>query len=270
MTIETYKKIEEARNLYQAGKINDALKIFKELLQKEKDADIYYYMSKLILDDDRNEALKIVNEGLREDANNFNLLRLKAEIVGLYFTDLPTATLIEYLNEAFGLINKAEYQFNNLTKDRKREIVDIHFASDPEDTMEVFYAIRAEIKSVRSNIVNLRNSVIVLSRVEDSEQRLFKERIRIIELLGLFVAIFAFIISSVQIIAHYELVNAIILIAAMGLALMAFMLALHLAITPGERTKPLFLLLLILVITLFLLPLVPNIISGIKFYLHLQ
>jgi len=111
-----------------------------------------------------------------------------------------------------------------------------------------------DLKVLETNIRNLIGSVYVLSKVENVEKQPVGERIRTIELLGVFTAIMAFIFSSVQIVTKLAILEALVLVAGVALLLISFLLVLHMVIDPMARKKHLFLLLAIQVIILFGLP----------------
>ena len=73
--------------------------------------------------------------------------------------------------------------------------------------------------------------------INNTRKIVFDERTRTIELLGLFIAVMAFIFSSISIFKEKPILDSIILIAAMGLILMSFLLGLHMVLYEPARTK---------------------------------
>jgi tetratricopeptide (TPR) repeat protein len=274
---ETTNKINEAKEQYSTGKIKDAIDIVDNLLKlNPNDLSIYKGYAEMILNENNQKSLDLVNQGLYINSNSWHLLKLKAEILTNYYPqNISSQDALLNLNIALECIRKAKKEFEIIFKPSQDEIKRGEIAN--EGVVNTSYLNkRFEIENLESTILSIRNSVTVWIKTEkieqlviDTEKRLYKERTRVIELLGLFVAIFAFILSSVQIANKFELIDAILIIVGMGLVLMAFILALHLAITPEERMRKLFVLLGILIFTLFILPIVPSIIKGIKYYLHL-
>ncbi len=271
------KKIKEATEIYNSGKLKDAIDVVESLLKDNPDdVTIHLGYAEMILNDNSKKSLELVNLGLYIDTNNWVLLKLKADILTNYFPmDTNSQDTLSRLNLALECIQKSIKLFTESYKQTQSDLNSNKIGNEAIVIMNYMQK-KFEIENLESTILSLRNSVAVLNRTEkveqlvvDVENRLYKERTRIIELLGLFVAIFAFIISSIQIANKFDLIDAILIIVALGLILIAFVLALHLTITPKERMGKLFALLGILVFTLFCLPLVPGLIKGIKYYLNL-
>lgn len=115
--------------------------------------------------------------------------------------------------------------------------------------------IKTFLVSLRSEIQSANYTVSLFTQIKDVERKIDSERVRTIELLGIFTAIFAFIFSGVQIFTRLQVGEALVLEAGMALLLITFFLGFHMVIKPEARTKGLIALLVFLVIILLVLPL---------------
>lgn len=268
--------IQKAEDLFlNQNKFNDAINYIEELLLQEKN-QWYYYEKAWILyrHGKQGEALEVIQEGLNQDYKSYKLLELKSQFFVDYAMTLQPEEAIKNLDSAMLFISNSK-KFYEEHDEVERFVKGLSSGGteyvdylNQENKYDAFIA----------NINNLKNTFIVLRRIEktegivvDTEQRLFKERVRVIEILGLFVAIFAFIFSSVQIMreANLDYVSSFSIVITLGFILYVFVLGLHLLLEPNDRTKNMWILLVSLLVILFLLPFFPDFVNSIKSCLNI-
>ncbi len=240
------QRILDAMSLYYRDKkLKPAIEKI-DLILKENAADMVAYSVKaqiLRAANELEEALKVASEGLGHNGKEHTLLKLRAEILcgAPYFNT----------QEALNCINLAQRYF---------EASNIHWKSYLESDYEKleyltqYVGSKAELKVLESYIRNLGDIIYVLNKTQNIEQQLATERIRTVELLGVFTAILALVFSSVHIATTLALPDALVLLVGVALVLISFLIALHMAFEPLARTRSLVVLLVVLVVVLFGLP----------------
>ena len=127
--------------------------------------------------------------------------------------------------------------------------------------------LRYRIEMIRQSLILFKAMFEAENRatasIEATRSRIESERVRIIELLGIFTAIFAFIFAGVQILTRVSLVEGLILQSGMALIMIIFFLGFHIVIDPEARTKLLIGTLAVLLLgLLFGLPLYAKFLRG--------
>jgi len=238
--------LKKAIDLYYIQfKPTEAIETIDRVLQTDKNSFAYSLKARILKDLGKtDDALKTIDEGLGHYLKDHVLLKLKAEIFA-YILFKPA--------EAIAFVQQAQLFFEESNAALKSFIKSLP-GYDESEYLIGYLGTKAELKILESDIKNLHNSMFVLDQAKNIEKRLIGERVRIIELLGLFTAIFAFIFSSVQIFTKVALTDALVLQTGVALLLLTFLIALHMVLAPEARTKPLAILLLILIVVLVLLP----------------
>lgn len=241
------KLLTEAIDLYyRQYKPADAIEKIDAVLRTDKNSFAYSLKATILKDRIKvAEALAVVDEGLGHNLKDHTLLKLKAQILSSdpYFRT----------KDALVCIQLAQLYFEESNKLLKSFIKGLPGYDESEYLID-YLGTKADLKILESDIRSLDNSLIVLSRAENLEKQLIGERIRTIELLGVFTAIFAFIFSGVQVFTKLVLPEALVLLTGIALLLISFLLSLHMVLDPQARTRHLIALLVILVLVLFGLP----------------
>lgn len=237
---------------HKQSKPSQAIEKLNKILDTDKNSFIYSFKARILKDTGKlEEALKVIDEGLGHDLKSHILLQLKAEILAFNYLHLPPDQASTFLQQALGCVNQALMFFEESNQTMKEILKTL---PDYPDYLSSYIGTKVDLKALETNIRNLIGSVYVLSRVNNVEKQLEGERIRTIELLGVFTAIMAFIFSSVQIITKIGAAEALVLVVGVALLLISFLLALHMVIDPNARKKHLYILLAIQIVVLLGLP----------------
>lgn len=243
----------EAVDLYfKQSKPALAIEKLNQILDTDRNSLVYSFKARILKDIGKpDDALKTIDEGLGHDLKSHVLLQLKAEILAFNYLHLPADQTATFLQQALSCVNQALMYFeesNQTMKDIMKTLPDY------PDYLNSYIGTKVDLKTLETNIRNLIGSVYVLSRVNNVEKQLEGERIRTIELLGVFTAIMAFIFSSVQIITKIGAAEALVLLVGVALMLISFLLALHMVLDPNARRRYLYILLTIQIVVLLVLP----------------
>jgi len=155
-------------------------------------------------------------------------LKLKAELL---------ANVFFRTKEALICIQQAQVYFEESNRTLK-EFIKTLPGDDQSEYLTNYLGTKAALKILESDIKHLDNTLFVLDKAKTIETQLISERIRTIELLGVFTAILAFIFSSVQIATKLAVPDALILIPGIALLLISFLLVLYMVLAPTARTNP--------------------------------
>jgi tetratricopeptide (TPR) repeat protein len=250
---------------YKENSFNDAINLLDEQLKISKDQNLYYEKANLYIENNKiQNAVDTINVGLENNSKNYLLLQLKVQLVLIGSVNLNANEAIDFLKESLEVLKKCLSLFY---EDRE------NFPGYIEQTKFLFK--ENELKLLESNVKNLIYSNTVLQAVNNTKLEVNKtiqiindtisnERKNIFQLLGLFTALIAFIISGVNIAKDKPLLEGVILIVAIGLILMTFLLGIHMIEIQPRRTKELWWIILIYIFILLCLPFVPNLIMYIS------
>lgn len=199
------------------------------------------------------KSLEVINTGLLENGENFSLLFLKARI---YAYDPKYRNLIF----AYDLVMEAQKKFKIYMIKNKPEISNRMFNQDL--ISGELDNLGHEIENLRVNIINLmafndlyNETKNIQKNIQGTEDRFFQERVRIMEIFGLFVAIFAFIFSTIEYTRTFDLIDSIAILCAMGLILTIFLSVLHMVLHRNERAPAFIgLIILLILVILFIIP----------------
>ncbi|MBX7045795.1 MAG: hypothetical protein K1X86_08150 [Ignavibacteria bacterium] len=268
----------EVNKSLSEGHIQEAFDIINhELLKNEltikRKCSLYYLKGSIYFNEikDSNKALQTINEGLLIDANDYELLLLKSRIYTYGFLGADFVKIKENLDYALKLANMSEVSLNSYHSLRDSEDSE-DSKYHPEDYgLNPFATDKAQIKSLQNEIKNLIPLIDLYERtynlqqsIGNTEEKLFKERIRFMEMFGLFVAIFAFIFTGIQFSLKFDLPESIAAIVAVGFVLIIFLSVLVMVLHREERTKQFITIIIIIsLILLFILPIAPKIVRYI-------
>ena len=255
------KLFSDAIDLYfKKSKPYPAIENLNKILETDKNSLVYSFKVRILKDTGKHdEALKVIDEGLGHDLKSHLLLQLKAEILAFNYLHLSPERARIILQEALNCVSQALLYFEESNQKMQAIMKDLPNYSE---YLRNYLITKVDLKALETNIKNLIASVYVLSRVENVEKQLIGERIRTIELLGLFTAIFAFIFSGIQFVSKLTITEAIIGITGIGLVLICFLIGLHMVLDYSARTKHLIALVIILVLMLLGLPFYAKLIKA--------
>ena len=263
----------EAFQLRTEGKTLFALEKIEEAMKSDQRWYHFFYKAIWLYDSKKfGDAVKVIEYGENlGKGKKFYFTYLGAEF--LFRAALASASTVKKIDNAINELNDAiRYA------DTARSL----FVSNGEEIEKSRKQIPNELKKLWPTFINTedlnnellnlrtrteitRNSMVLFKGIMDTEkrvnasiernrQRIDSERVRTVELLGIFTAVFAFIISGVQIFTRLPVDQALILQAGMALILTVFLLGVHLVLEPKARTKLLITILCILIILLVGLP----------------
>lgn len=249
---ELQKLEQQAADLRTEGKRIAALERLEEAINLDKKWYHFRCKAEWNLEINRpDKAAAAIDDGLKLDNSLAHLYWLVS-----WNANFLLRTLLNP-NEALRQLIQAENILYN-----QIELVDVNGAlyevpkplrwANPELLSES--DIKTFLVSLRSEIQSAKYTVSLFTQIKDVERKIDSERVRTIELLGIFTAIFAFIFSGVQIFTRLQVGEALVLEAGMALLLITFFLGFHMVIKPEARTKGLIALLVFLVIILLALP----------------
>ncbi|MGD2094894.1 MAG: hypothetical protein PVH77_07810 [Phycisphaerales bacterium] len=273
----------EAFNLYREGKKIFALEKLEQAIKLDQKWYHFFYKAKWLLDSNNlPDAVKVVEHGLNFDKSKEFYFRC-------LFADMFFRTAVVSGSNING-IDKSIVELDNSLREvgvaeyllfKYYPHIDTRRHNIPYDLKELCPTflnnqdLNIQVHSLRTRIEMVRQSLVLTKGIMEAEQRvktsiqenrkrIESERIRTIELLGIFTAIFAFIFSGVQILSRLPLTEALTMQAGIGLMMIIFFLSLHLVIEPESRKRSLILLLLILIIILLGLPLYSKLVRKIS------
>lgn len=259
-------KYQEVEKKYYVDKdLEEAINLINELILKQPNTINNYVLKSRIYKDCKkySEAKTTIEDGFKIQRDNWKLNLLMAELLYDESNETNYNDALTKLNLSLDYISIAKM---NLIKSQSGGGL---MMSDNVINEKTLYEDR--IYSLEKNVNHLIYIINVSLEINSTKNLIFKteklvydERIRYIELFGLFVAIIAFIFSSISIFKEKQLLDSIILISALGLVLFIFMLGLHMAIFENAR-KNLKIVLFSFLFILFILPFVPNIINWINY-----
>ncbi|MBN1795753.1 MAG: hypothetical protein JW804_03690 [Sedimentisphaerales bacterium] len=262
-----------AFELKAEGKLLFALEKLEEAVQLDKRWYHFFYKAIWLYEFGKKpEAAEVLIYGLNlEKAKEFYFRYLSADF--LYRAAWTQAQKIEEIDQSIKNMDQAIQELNTaeylLLKNKKgiedsrrnirKEIKDLHptFLNSEDLTYEV-RGLRSKIEMMRHAVLTFQAIIQAESRVntaiEENRSRISAERVRTIELLGIFTAIFAFIFSGVQLFTSVPLSEAVVLQGGMALIMVVFFLGVHLVTDKQARTKLLIGIFVILLILLVLFP----------------
>lgn len=255
-----------AGDLKAAGKTRAALDKLEQAISLEK--RWYHYRCKAQWKSETGDydgAEQAINDGLDYcNPNQFWLLYLKVEFLFRIRSNIELA--------ASELLRVERILYDDSST------LELDFLSVPDCLMwpslvELSGTERTNLKmallSLRSEMDNRRQSLILFNEIiamkknmELEREKINSERVRTIELLGVFAAILAFIFSGVHILTKLPLVEALLLQAGMALLLTIFFLGVHLVIYPEVRKKVLITIFILLTVIFFLLPIYARVLEA--------
>lgn len=273
----------QAFQLRTEGKMLLALEKLDQAMKIEEKWYHFFYKAIWLWESNKvTDAVEVVEYGLNFDkSKEFYFRYLSADM--LFRVAIVPANTIEdidksitNLDRAIRELDNAEYLLFNNTQEIEvsrqtitKELKDLcpTFLNHQDLKSEVRF-LRTRIEIVRQSIILFKGMMQTESRVnaaiEKNREKIDSERVRTIELLGIFTAIFAFIFSGVQIFSRQPISEALILQTGIGLMMIIFFLGLHLVIEPESRKKSLIFLLSILIIVLIGLPLYAGLLRKIS------
>lgn len=221
------------------------------------------------------DAAQVIIYGLNFDKEKeFYFRYLSADF--LFRVAVAPANTIEDTDKSITQLDQAISELNNaelllLQNSKEVESVRKSISQDLKDLCPTFLNsedLTYQVRGLRTRIEMIRQSTILFkamvqtekrvnTAIEKNRERIESERVRTIELLGIFTAIFAFIFSGVQIFTRLPLSEALVLQGGLALIMILFFLGIHLVTEPEAREK----LLIVIFIVLFVLLL------GLPFYL---
>ena len=256
----------EGRMLFAINKLEEAIK------HEERWYYFFYKAIWLYESGKQHDATQVVIYGLNfEKAKEFYFHYIGADL--LYRVAWTQAHNIEEIGQSITKMDQAIQELKiaelSLFKNKKdiessRQIISKELKNlyptflNTEDLAYEVQSLRTKIENMRQTTLTFKAIIEAENRVnasiEANRSRIESERVRTIELLGIFTAIFAFIFSGVQIFTRLPFSDALVLHVGMALVLIIFFLGLHLVIDRQGRTKGLIALLVFLVIVLLTLP----------------
>lgn len=236
----------QAINLYyKEYKPTEAIEKIDLVLQSDKNSFAYSLKATILRELNKlQDALTVIDEGLGHNLKDHILLKLKAELLANNFFRTK---------EALPCIQQAQIYFEESNRSLKDFIKKLP-GYDESEYLTNYLGTKAELRILESDIKHLDNTLFVLDRAKSLENQLIGERVRTIELLGVFTAILAFIFSSVQIVTKLAVSEALVLVIGIALLLITFLLVLHMVLDVTARNKHLIILLAILVTIIVALP----------------
>jgi hypothetical protein len=267
LEVEAFKLAAEGRMLFALEKLDEATKLEERWYHHFYRAIWLWQLNKLA------EAGKVVDRGLNfEKPKQFYFRHLSADM--LFRVTVTTATTIQDVESTIGNLDRALREVDAreyLLFHNSREI-EVSRQTLPKTLRDLYPTflnsedLTSEVRSLRTRIEMIRQSTILFKAVMETEkrvnaavernrERIDSERIRTIELLGIFTAILAFIFSGVQIFTRLPLSDALVLQVGIALIMIVFFLALHLTVEPEARRKSLVLVFALLLMLLLGLPL---------------
>lgn len=168
--------------------------------------------------DSQKQAMDTINEGIGTISDSPLLLTLKAEF-------LLRLNQVDY---ALICINEAEVVYDVNETITKQQIENAPPAIENiEQTLRIRYDFKIYITSLRNEARLIQNSVPLYNKIQEIDNRIIQERIRTIELLGVFSAVIALVILSGEFaIKIPSSKQALILIGGLGIVLLAFVTSL--------------------------------------------
>ena len=257
------KLLLEAYEFNKQNKLPQTIEQLDKILQTEKNyiiiSNIYYFKARALTELNRQEdALTLIEDGLRHNANNSFLLYLKAKILAWRdYSSLPFDQAIKFFQEAMRLSEQAQINFQE-----SNQALQYITNKIPDVDLSDFVPTKNDMRFLESNIRNMLGPLLVLQNTKDGfeavkkdfglvgdtffskiktiEKQVETERTRTIELLGLFTAIIAFIFSTIHFATNLKTISEVMIaIIGMGAALLVFLLTLHMVLDDTARTKPL-------------------------------
>lgn len=248
-----------AGDLKAAGKTRAALDKLEQAISLEK--RWYHYRCKAQWKSETGDydgAEQAINDGLDYcDPNQFWLLYLKVEFLFRIRSNIELAAseLLRVERILYDDSSTLELDFLNVPDClRWPALVELHGTERTN--------LKMALLSLRSEMESMRKSLILFNKITEMEKSIGSERVRTIELLGIFAAILAFIFSGVHILTKLPLFEALLLQAGMALLLTIFFLGVHLVIYPEARKKVLITIFVLLTVIFFLLPIYARVLEA--------
>lgn len=273
MSLIPYAENESIIRQAKEYSLSKAINLLDDQLKINQDQNLYYEKASLYIENKKfQNAIDTINTGLKNNSKNYLLLQLKVQLVLIGSVEINANEAIKMLNESLEIFNKCMTLYK---EDREKTVG----YSEGHINYYKFLFKENELKLLESNVKNLiyANTAMSTSLTEINNTRqevnktiqnindtISNERKNTIELLGLFTALIAFIISSVNIFINKPLIDGVILISAIGLILSTFLLGLHMIWNTKPRTKDLWWIILIYVFILLGLPFIPILINFIN------
>jgi len=249
----------EAAALKNAGKVRAALEKLEEAIKLDK--RWYHFRCKAqwkFETCDYGGAEQAIDYGLGFcEPNQFWLLWWKAEFLFRIRLKVQDATneLLRAERTLYDESSPVEIDYLNVPDPLKwPAMVDLQGTERTN--------LKMALVSLRSEIQSMGKSLVLFNKITEMEKNIGSERVRTIELLGVFAAILAFIFSGVHILTTLPLFEALLLQAGMALLMSIFFLGVHLVIYPKARTRLLIAILVILTVLFIALPTYARFLEG--------
>lgn len=223
--IDNSKRIEELKETYQkeinSNSTLSAIEAVKELVELEPKEWSYHYTlailySNLPKEDALKLALEAINTGIGYIGTSPALLALKAEILIQGYDGANALTLIDIAERQYE-INESEISDLVTKLELPRDIKSV------EDNLKNSQKFLLYLAKLRGQAQILNTGQVFLQRFNDIEQKIESNKSRVVELLGIFSAVVAFVIVSGQVALKFENSHdAIIFISGFGLTQVIF------------------------------------------------
>jgi len=273
---EAFQLVVEGKMLFALEKLEQSMKLNKRWYHFFYKAIWLWQLGKIT------KAANVIEYGLNFDkAEEFYFRYLNAEF--LFRVAISPAHIMQDFNksiagfdQALRDLDKAKYLLVNnrlqieFTRGQISEQLKGLFPTflNLVDLADQIRSLRTSIEITRQSTILFKGMVETENRVnaaiERNRERIDSERVKTIELLGIFTAIFAFIFSGVQIFTRLPFSEALVLQVGMALIMILFFLGFHLVIEPEARNKLLITILIILFALLLGLPFYVKLLSNIQ------
>jgi hypothetical protein len=247
----------KAGELKGAGKIRAALEKLEQAIKLDK--RWYHFGCKaqwMFEKGDYDGVEQAINDGLDYcDPNQFWLLYFKVAFLFRIRLNLDEAgrELLRVEAIVYDESSTLETDFLNVPDCLKWPAM-IEAGTTRTNLKMSLVSLRSDMESMRKVLILYNEITQMKKNMELERQEVRSERVRTIELLGVFAAILAFIFSGVHILTKFPLTEALLLEAGMALLLTIFFLGVHLVIYPEARKKILITIFVLLTVIFLLLP----------------
>lgn len=178
------------------------------------------------------EAIKVVDEGIEKVGYPPILLYLKADAILRKDRNFVLATQ---------LINQAQEIFDANTPAFESQVENIPDQLQALETrITTILQFKTALSSVLMNALVIQTEETINQKVKSLEDKLEKERLNIIELLGVFTAVMALIILGGTFVTKFSMRDAVIIISALGGILLAFVVFLSITFNTQKVNKSFF------------------------------
>jgi len=258
---------------YKYNSLNKAINLLDDQLKINQDQNLFYEKAYLYIENGKfQDAVDTIKTGLENNSKNYLLLQLQVQLVLIGSVNFNADEAIKMLKESLEIFKKCM----TLCKEDREKIVG---NNEGDINYYKFLFKENELNLLESNVKNLIYANTALSNsfkeINNTRQEVDKtirmvnetiatERKNIYQLLGLFTALMAFIITGVNIAKDKPFIDGVILISAIGLILITFLFGIHMLESYPRRIRDLWWIVLIYIFILFCLPFIPNLIMYIS------